>query len=471
MSYKIRQADENGVMRDVTVNGTVLRGFDFPTDSVELKEFDEKTRSFLAVASTEASDRVADKVHLKGIELDNYMKNPVVMWAHDYRSLPLGISLDIEKNTRKKQLIFRPSFDDHEFAVKVYNSYLKRIMRGFSIGALPLEFERRSEDDMTDEEKMRAGFFGGWDFNRSELLEVSAAPIPMNPDALSAMKSIGIDKVNMPSDLGLENSKSILANGSIWIPIVDCSTFVDIKTVSIDENVKVVSGKPLGSSGSDVVIQRVLGYIFPKGYTDEKIAEWFVNKGLSNETANNFLQFSEKQNIKPLVLTIENNKTILKEVLESKENPKDGLSGNLPSTSPTDGHDNINPNIDPNANKQEEVMKEIKDQLVSLKQAIATLVEQYTTISKVVDALKAEFEVFKQAPPPSDPTEDDESGILSLIEEVASEREEVIELTESTLTAMKEIFAEIFTANIDAKIATALEESLRGAYGEIKEIK
>lgn len=464
MSYKIRQADENGVMRDVTVNGNALRGFDFPSDSVELKEFDDKTRSFLAVASTEQSDRMADKVSIKGIDLDNYMKNPVVMWAHDYRQLPLGISLDIEKNTRKKQLIFRPSFDDHEFAVKVYNSYLKRIMRGFSIGAIPLEYVRRSEDEMSDEEKSRAGFFGGWSFDRTELLEVSAAPIPMNPDALSAMKSMGISAYSSPESC-LENIKCSLPDGSIWFPIADCSTYCDVKTVKIDDKVKVVSGKPLGSGGSDVVIQKVLGYIFPSDFTDEKVNEWFINKGLSNETATNFLQFSSKKDVKPLVLTIEDNKTILTEAVESKENSGDSLTANFPPTPPENRNDTIPPTMEPKPTKE---IEEMKEQLVSLKQVIETLTEQFSTISKTVEVLKSEFETFKTKPEPSVSAED-ESGVLSLIEEVVKERNQTIEFDESTQQMLKEVFTEVFAKSVDNKVANAVEEALRAAQGEIKD--
>ena len=45
------------------------------------------------VTSTETPDRMGDIVRAAGIDNKAYRKNPVVLFAHDHRNLPIGASL------------------------------------------------------------------------------------------------------------------------------------------------------------------------------------------------------------------------------------------------------------------------------------------------------------------------------------------------------------------------------------------
>src|SRR5262245_60381691 len=42
--------------------------------------------------STDARDRDADTIAVKGWSLENYLKNPVILFGHDSRGLPIGQS-------------------------------------------------------------------------------------------------------------------------------------------------------------------------------------------------------------------------------------------------------------------------------------------------------------------------------------------------------------------------------------------
>jgi len=42
------------------------------------------------VASTSGRDRDGDRVKTAGWRLDAFRRNPVLLWAHDHKSLPIG---------------------------------------------------------------------------------------------------------------------------------------------------------------------------------------------------------------------------------------------------------------------------------------------------------------------------------------------------------------------------------------------
>lgn len=131
-----------------------------------------------AIVSTNDVDRSGEVVDIEGIDIKNYEKNPVVMWAHDYSKPPLAKTLSLTKEKIGKKMVmktvmeFATSISD--LAREVYNLYKGGFMNAFSIGFIPLEME-------------------GNTYTKSELLEYSAVPIPANPNALLLAKAKGID--------------------------------------------------------------------------------------------------------------------------------------------------------------------------------------------------------------------------------------------------------------------------------------
>jgi hypothetical protein len=51
---------------------------------------DSGSRTVTVVASTESEDRVGDVILASGWELDAYLANPVILWAHDYSRPAIG---------------------------------------------------------------------------------------------------------------------------------------------------------------------------------------------------------------------------------------------------------------------------------------------------------------------------------------------------------------------------------------------
>src|SRR3977135_439738 len=51
----------------------------------------DQNGTFDVIISTEDTDRSGEIVKQSGWELANYKNNPIVLWGHDYYSLPIGV--------------------------------------------------------------------------------------------------------------------------------------------------------------------------------------------------------------------------------------------------------------------------------------------------------------------------------------------------------------------------------------------
>jgi hypothetical protein len=148
----------------------------------QLRGIDEKNRVIDFVASTEAVDRYGDRLMTKGWKLDTYKKNPIFLWAHRSQDPPIGKTLDVHVETAPvPALVQKVQFADkatYEFADTIFNLYGGGYLRSVSVGFLPTE----PPEPITDE---ATGRTSGFQFNAMELLELSAVPIPANPEAVA----------------------------------------------------------------------------------------------------------------------------------------------------------------------------------------------------------------------------------------------------------------------------------------------
>ncbi|KKL51219.1 hypothetical protein LCGC14_2297670 [marine sediment metagenome] len=152
----------------------------------------EFTRRF--VATTPGVKRDGLDIDLEGMSTENFMRNPVFLYVHDYfgERLPIGLVKTIR--VLKSKMIVTVLFDkDDEFAVEVLRKFDNGFMSAVSIGWETLEFDR---------DTMRV--------LESDLLDVSAVPVPGDPDALmirqrSMLRALGqdlLDKFPEETDTG-----------------------------------------------------------------------------------------------------------------------------------------------------------------------------------------------------------------------------------------------------------------------------
>ena len=123
------------------------------------------------IASEESADRMGDVIEVAGWQLDNFHKNPVFLYMHEPRLLPLGRWAKVWPE--KKQLLASPVWDEKdEFAKLVKGKYEDGFMRAVSVGFKPLEF------------KEAASGSNSLIFQKQELLEISAVAVPAHPKSL-----------------------------------------------------------------------------------------------------------------------------------------------------------------------------------------------------------------------------------------------------------------------------------------------
>jgi hypothetical protein len=122
------------------------------------------------VLATEGRKADGLDLAMSNVDLERYVSNPVLMWAHEYwgreNGLPLGRVDDVrvDGDRLRGNLVFD---QDDDFARRVEGKYRNRFLNAVSVG-----FDARDIDD--------AGVPGRW-----ELYEVSAVPLPMDPNAVA----------------------------------------------------------------------------------------------------------------------------------------------------------------------------------------------------------------------------------------------------------------------------------------------
>ena len=126
------------------------------------------------VLSTDDVDRHGDVVSADGWRLEAYLRNPVLLWAHDYRHPAIGRAVSVW--TEPHCLLAKMEFAPNTFAQEVAALYACGFQWGVSVGFRPIRWEERRD--------ARTGAFLGLRYLEQELLEVSAVPVPANREAL-----------------------------------------------------------------------------------------------------------------------------------------------------------------------------------------------------------------------------------------------------------------------------------------------
>lgn len=153
----------------------------------KVENADDKRRELLFTISTESVDRVGDKIMVEGWRLDNYRKNPIVLWAHDYTDYPVARSEKIwtEDGKLKSLARFVPADNPAtgNTAEGIYRLYKEGFMSASSVGFRPIKWAWTEDTDRQY----------GIDFMEQELLEYSLVPVPANAEALIEARGLGID--------------------------------------------------------------------------------------------------------------------------------------------------------------------------------------------------------------------------------------------------------------------------------------
>jgi HK97 family phage prohead protease len=152
--------------------------------ATQVKVGDGNDRTLTITISTANVDRMGDTINPAGWKLDNFLRNPTVLWAHDTSMLPVAKANQVWVAGDKLKAIaeFTPA-DMSRFNDTVFQMYKKGFLSATSVGFHPLKYA------FSDDPQRRSGI----DFLEQELVEFSCVPVPANADALIEARSAGVN--------------------------------------------------------------------------------------------------------------------------------------------------------------------------------------------------------------------------------------------------------------------------------------
>jgi len=166
---------------------------------LESRALEDGTHEITIAASNVARDNF--DLDLASMRLENYLRNPVVLWAHDRRMPPIGRTRGIERVDGGK-LRARFEFADDPFAQRISHLWDQEIIRAASIswGGGDLTF---LDGGMIRE-------------TNAELYEWSLVPVPADPDALRMDDELTVMRASITA---LTERLARLESGGTTVPI------------------------------------------------------------------------------------------------------------------------------------------------------------------------------------------------------------------------------------------------------------
>ncbi len=164
-------------------------------------------QTVLMTASTNDVDRDSEIVLPNGIDRKMFRKNPVILFGHDSSRPPIGYSLweKVEGNLLKSfvKIADRPAdYPPIEwFPETIFHLIEQKVLRGISIGFLPLEARPPLEKEIVNNPSWAAA---KRIITKSMLLEISVVPIGCNQNALVEAVSKGLIDPALVKQYGID---------------------------------------------------------------------------------------------------------------------------------------------------------------------------------------------------------------------------------------------------------------------------
>jgi hypothetical protein len=213
----------------------------------KINESNEEEYTIRAVISSGLPDRQGEIIDQSSWNLDEYKKNPVVLWAHDHFQPAIGKSVDIFINAEGMlEAIIKFAVEESDFAKTIYKLYAGGFMRAFSVG-----FTSKTQEIVNDNVILKDNV----------LYEFSA--VNVGADALALAKSKGIDiscfekKFNIPKEkegkvLSAKNRTSVEAARAALDEVLIADQAKDEKSNQV-KKVKYNYKKILGKAARELI--------------------------------------------------------------------------------------------------------------------------------------------------------------------------------------------------------------------------
>lgn len=161
------------------------------------KSVDSGKKTVTAYVSTYEWDRTQERFAPGAWDLENYKKNPIVLWGHDGSNPPIGRAIDIRED--ELGLLAVAEFDtESERGAEIFGLFERGFLNAFSVGFIPKAHMMEPMEDQATK---------GVVWTEAELLEFSAVSIPANPGAVigrdvaeMAIKCLGAGSVSKSAE-------------------------------------------------------------------------------------------------------------------------------------------------------------------------------------------------------------------------------------------------------------------------------
>lgn len=221
---------------------------DFVADQIDVATDGSRQATF--TISSGAVDRSGDTIDPKGWDLGNYLKNPVVLLAHNSYGLPIAKAISVEKSASiLRATIEWPKEGVYDVADTTYAMVKGGFLKGASVGFKPRV--RAFNEDRH-----------GYDFQEQELLEFSLVAVPDNPEclaesvkALSAARDAGIDlsPIRKALDLAMEKKEAETPAPPEEAPKSKAATHLDKAHKAVSAAAKCIrSAHPYAKGADDI---------------------------------------------------------------------------------------------------------------------------------------------------------------------------------------------------------------------------
>jgi hypothetical protein len=155
--------------------------FRLAPSAVAVEAVDDNTFRFCF--SDESVGRDGHVVVSDGIQTANYLRDPVIPWAHDTTQPPIGRAASLTMGARCLVNIEFMQRDLNPFAGMIRDMVAGKWLRAVSMSWLPIDWKYSTDRNRP----------GGIDFTKTDLLEISIVPVPALPGALIEARSHGVD--------------------------------------------------------------------------------------------------------------------------------------------------------------------------------------------------------------------------------------------------------------------------------------
>lgn len=189
---------------------------------VRAMKAEERTATF--VASTEAIDSHGDIVDQASWQLDHFKSNPIVLYGHNSRDLPIGKATDVAvKNGQLEATIKFASAEANPRAEEVWRLVQEGILRAVSVGFLPTNgnYEKRDGKDV-------------FVWRAPILKEISVVPVPANHEALARLKK-SLAAANDEQTPALPGTNPSNAEKEVHVDVKELEAKIAVQTASLND--------------------------------------------------------------------------------------------------------------------------------------------------------------------------------------------------------------------------------------------